>query len=111
MLSKMFSIIMSYILFIDTTDHQKITVALIGKEKFTMSAKVSYLKSQVVLPLIEKILTKHDCCLPDISEIKVNTGPGSFTGIRVGLSVANALAYLLDIKVNGKKQEFDVKYE
>lgn len=36
-----------------------------------------------------------------ITAIEVNTGPGSFTGTRVGVAVANALGFALDIPVNG----------
>ncbi len=38
-----------------------------------------------------------------LKEIRVNTGPGSFTGLRVGASIANALGFLLKISVNSKK--------
>ena len=52
--------------------------------------------------------------IKDITEIEVNLGPGSFTGLRVGGSVANALGWLLGIPVNGKdlcKGEFvDILY-
>ena len=37
----------------------------------------------------------------DIDELEVNPGPGSFTGTRVGVAIANMLSYALDIKVNG----------
>ena len=57
----------------------------------------------MVLPMIEEVLREHNLKLSDISEIRVATGPGSFTGLRVGTTVANALGYLLDIPVNGKK--------
>lgn len=102
---------MNNILLIDTTISNHIQVSLIGTKKFSLSKSVTNLKSQALLPLIEKILQKSKIKLSDITEIKVNTGPGSYTGIRVGLSVANALAYVLGIKVNGKSSEFDVKYE
>jgi tRNA threonylcarbamoyladenosine biosynthesis protein TsaB len=46
----------------------------------------------------------------DIKEIKLDTGPGSFTGLRVGAAVANALGYSLGIPVNGKKIETDLRY-
>lgn len=39
--------------------------------------------------------------LSDITEIQVKTGPGSFTGLRVGVSVAKTLGKLLHIPVNG----------
>lgn len=40
--------------------------------------------------------------LQDVTEIEVNPGPGSFTGSRVGVTIANALALALNIKVNGQ---------
>ena len=46
----------------------------------------------------------------DLKEVEVEIGPGSFTGLRVGVSVANALGYSLNIPVNGKKIETDIQY-
>lgn len=37
----------------------------------------------------------------DISQVIVNVGPGSFTGIRVGLNIARTLAYTLNIPIAG----------
>jgi tRNA threonylcarbamoyladenosine biosynthesis protein TsaB len=66
--------------------------------------------SQVLLPAITKSLEKHKLAFTDIKEIKVDTGPGSFTGLRVGVSVANALGYALGVPVNGKKIESELSY-
>ncbi|MEX2028228.1 MAG: tRNA (adenosine(37)-N6)-threonylcarbamoyltransferase complex dimerization subunit type 1 TsaB [Candidatus Curtissbacteria bacterium] len=87
------------ILYIDSTDRERIRVSLDG----TQIVEEQKLGSQVLIPLIVKILKKQKAALGDISEIKVETGPGSFTGTRVGAAVANALGYALDIPVNGKK--------
>jgi tRNA threonylcarbamoyladenosine biosynthesis protein TsaB len=38
----------------------------------------------------------------DVDEINVEEGPGSYTGLKVGVSVANALSFALGKKVNGK---------
>lgn len=57
----------------------------------------------MLLPVIELMLREHSLTLGDITDIEVATGPGSFTGLRVGTAIANALGYLLDIPVNGKK--------
>jgi tRNA threonylcarbamoyladenosine biosynthesis protein TsaB len=95
---------MSVTLFIDTsainTARVRLAVEDTSFEKVSESKK---LKSQMVLPLIEDILREHQLKLTDITAIEVATGPGSFTGLRVGASVANALGYLLNIPVNGKK--------
>ena len=58
---------------------------------------------QTILPMIEKFLKKYSLKPEDLTEIKVNTGPGSFTGLRVGLAIVNALSFVLGVPVNDKK--------
>ena len=92
------------VLKIDTTDRQKIKVWLIDpRAKLKDQVAAKQLGSQILLPSIIKILKKNKKSLGDIDEIQVAQGPGSFTGTRVGVSVANALAYALNIPVNGKR--------
>ena len=93
------------VLKIDTTIRKEVTVELkdpiSGKvQKLTKEQKLG---SQALLPAIVKILKKNNLQISDISHIEVNPGPGSFTGTRVGVSVANALGFALDVPVNGKK--------
>lgn len=91
-------------LFIDTTSNKEITVGLfIDDKKYMIQKALDFHKAQIVLPLIEALLKKHKVTLQQINAIEVNPGPGSFTGVRVGVSVANALSFALDIPVNGKK--------
>ena len=45
---------------------------------------------------------KSSASLSDVGGIVVFKGPGSFTGLRIGLSVANALAYAQDIPIVAK---------
>lgn len=92
--------------YIDTTDNKKVMVKLtVGKEEFVKEKGVAARSAQLVLPLIEELLTEHALKLQDLDEVEVNTGPGSFTGVRVGVSIANALAFGLGIPVNGTKIE------
>lgn len=89
---------------IDTTVTSNITVELLdGKKTVTKLVENQKLGSQVLLPMIDKILKKNKMDLSKIDSIEVNPGPGSFTGTRVGVSVANALGLALGIPVNGKK--------
>lgn len=99
------------ILHIDTKDQKKVRVEIREKKEVIskLTAENEY-GSQALLPLIEKVLQGAGCKLQDLKEIKVETGPGSFTGIRVGVAVANALGYALNIPVNGKKIETDLLY-
>lgn len=95
---------MAVILIINTSNSQETIVGLkIGNKKYFLKEKSKTLKAQNVLPLIQKILKKYKLKLTDLTAIKVHTGPGSFTGLRVGVAVANALAWVLKIPVNGKK--------
>lgn len=49
--------------------------------------------------VIYELLQKRGKDWPDIQGIICFEGPGSFTGLRIGLSVANALAYSLDVPI------------
>ena len=92
------------VLKIDTTKRDEVKVWLIDSStKLKDRLAVKQLGSQVLLPIIIKILKKNKKSLSDIDEIEVETGPGSFTGTSVGVSVANALGFTLNIPVNNKK--------
>ena len=97
-------------LFIDTSDNTK---TIVGLDKKRLSKPTGPDKSQQVLGLINQILKKNKKTLKDLKEIEVETGPGSFTGLRVGIAVANALGWALKIPVNGKKvgELVEPKYE
>jgi tRNA threonylcarbamoyladenosine biosynthesis protein TsaB len=94
----------SLTLFIDTSDMNtaKIAIERAGK-KYEKTSQSRIMKSQMILPLIEELLGEKTLTLSDITAITVVTGPGSFTGLRVGIAIANTLSKLLNIPVNGKK--------
>lgn len=84
---------------IDTSNSENIKIS-VGSTKIETSSREK--KSQILLQSIKEALDKENKELKDLSEIEVNTGPGSFTGLRVGVSVANALGWALKIPINGK---------
>lgn len=93
------------ILLIDTSSNRKIKVGLrVNNKNYWLPRSIDHQKAQVVLPMIVVILKKYKISLSDIDEIKVNTGPGSFTGLRVGIAIANTLGFTLNLPVNGKRQ-------
>lgn len=92
-------------LYINTTSNKQTIVKL---DDLELTKQSGIWHSQVVLPMIDELLKKGGATLQDISEIEVATGPGSFTGIRVGMSIAKALSYALKISLNGNSpREFD----
>ena len=100
------------ILCIDTHEQHIARVSLIRDGKiFEKVSESTVMKSQMVLPLIETLLCEQSLTLSDISEIRVHTGPGSYTGIRVGLSIANSLSTVLTIPINGKSTLAIASYE
>jgi tRNA threonylcarbamoyladenosine biosynthesis protein TsaB len=54
---------------------------------------------------IQEILDKSSISYKDLQAIAIYKGPGSFTGLRIGVSAANALAYALDIPVVARAGE------
>jgi len=77
-------------LYIDTSDAEKIAIEIDG-ERFETESRQN--KSQMLLPFIVEKLAENGKVLHDITEVGACTGPGSFTGLRVGISVANAIRW------------------
>lgn len=88
-----------YTLFLDTHS-PLINVSIIKDNKVITKEKDSvFSHSEFFLPLIKEILYENNITLKNIKKIIVLNGPGSFTGIRIGLSVAKTIGYALNIPV------------
>lgn len=89
-------------LFIDSSASDATYVALAGDgTQYEKRQAIGPSRSQVILPLIEKLLEESHKTFADISDIQVAVGPGSFTGTRVGITIAQTLGVLLGVPVNG----------
>ena len=100
-------------LYINTKDQKQVTVSLKNNGKVIKSlSQENKFGSQVLLPMIVKLFQTYKPGLEvrKLEGVEVATGPGSFTGLRVGVSVANALGFALGIPVNGKQLETDLVY-
>lgn len=101
---------MEPVLIIDTSKMGEVSVELVfGTQRFSEIKKQKF-GSQALLELIIKVLKKADLDFKNLTGIEVETGPGSYTGLKVGVAVANALAYSLNIPVNRKKIETKINY-
>jgi len=69
-------------------------VALVDENKVLCEEWVNYKKthSQTLMPMVDQVLSRCDCTVADLQAIAVTIGPGSFTGLRIGLAAAKGLA-------------------
>lgn len=76
-------------------------VALISDEKILaeISQESKLYHSENLLPQIEKVLRIAN--VEKVDAVAVSIGPGSFTGLRIGLAAAKALSYAWQIKIIG----------
>lgn len=95
-------------LYLDSGKIDEIIVKLVGEfGEETMIIKTKNIHgSQIVLQSIQAILAKKKQQIEDITAIQIPEEPGSYTGRRVGASVANALSYTLNVPINGNIGKF-----
>ena len=88
------------LLALDTTT-EKIVVGLHidGRDEVFVSDKESKKHNSVLLSIIDELLKKNNLDLADIDVFGVSVGPGSFTGIRVGVATINAFALANNKKI------------
>jgi len=88
------------ILAIDTsTDSYEFALFWPNKISKEFSAKREDKKD--ALFFIDEFLKENNINLQDLKAITVFRGPGSFTGLRVGISIANTLTFVLGIPIFG----------
>lgn len=92
------------ILIIDTTERYMIKLGLFNKKIEWHEFKTER-QSEDLLIFLDKILKDNGLKTGNIDAILVNIGPGSFTGVRVGVTVANTLSWSLNIPVLGYRDE------
>ena len=89
------------ILAIDTTT-KKAAVA-IKKDNIVISKYIDneITHSEKLLPLIDDVLKEANVSLNEIDNLACVLGPGSFTGVRIGVATMKAIAKVIDKKIIG----------
>lgn len=90
---------MSYILNIETaTKNCSVSIAKNGQTVCCKeTAELGYSHAEKLHVFIEEILAEAKVAFKDLSAIAVSQGPGSYTGLRIGVSAAKGLSYALQI--------------
>jgi tRNA threonylcarbamoyl adenosine modification protein YeaZ len=89
-------------LVIDTSTRLSVVGLATGRELLARSEReTAHRHGAALLEQIDGALEQANAGQRDISAIGVGTGPGSFTGLRVGMATAKTIAYLLDVPIVG----------
>ena len=94
-----------YILSVDTTAKTAAVcvaaddpvLGLVPVAELTLNSTVTH--SETLLPMIDQALSLSHIALSDISAMAITAGPGSFTGVRIGVSAIKGLAFSLNDKI------------
>ncbi|MEJ7542517.1 tRNA (adenosine(37)-N6)-threonylcarbamoyltransferase complex dimerization subunit type 1 TsaB [Staphylococcus intermedius] len=91
-----------YSLLIDSAN-QPLSVAIMqeGHVLITHTTTIKRNHSVQLMPLVEWLLKQAQLKPADLDEIIVTEGPGSYTGLRIGVTTAKTLAYTLNIQLYG----------
>lgn len=87
-------------LFIDT--HDKDINLVIYKNGMILDKNIKESErhhSDFIMPMLKELLDRNNLTVHDINEIYVVNGPGSFTGVRLGVTIAKTLAFTLNVPI------------
>ncbi|MDY3676528.1 MAG: tRNA (adenosine(37)-N6)-threonylcarbamoyltransferase complex dimerization subunit type 1 TsaB [Catenibacterium mitsuokai] len=61
--------------------------------------KGSRRQSEKAIPSLKEVLDRHHIALKDVNEMIITSGPGSYTGVRVAMTIAKTLAAVSDVRI------------
>jgi tRNA threonylcarbamoyladenosine biosynthesis protein TsaB len=80
-----------------------VSVGIMARNGHIVSRMIETAREQatILVPTIQEVLSEAECEFSDIDLIVCSKGPGSFTGIRIGLATARTMALALDKPIIG----------
>ncbi len=83
------------------TSNQYLVVALYHDNQLLEAKQIQALKqqSELAIPFIDELLKKHSLKLKNIDQMVITKGPGSYTGVRIAMTIAKTLATVLPIRI------------
>src|SRR5262245_58045516 len=92
---------MTTVLAIDTAGPRLQLALLIGERTDTLVEDMAQGQAERLFPALEELLSRNGTAYGDLDRVAVTNGPGSVTGLRIGLSSARGLGLALGIPVVG----------
>ncbi len=89
------------LLAIDTSTEACSVALQVGNERLHLDEVCPQQHSKRVLPMVQQLLTESGLSLQQLDGIVFGRGPGSFTGVRIGVGVTQGLAFGADLPVYG----------
>lgn len=84
------------------TSTEACSVALYHRDEIlTLDEVCPQQHSKRILPMVQQVLASAELSLTQLDGLVFGRGPGSFTGVRIGVSVAQGLAFGADLPVYG----------
>ena len=89
---------MAYLLHIETTS-TICSVSISENERIISSKEMNdgYSHAENLHLFIKEVINESNITINDLSAISISSGPGSYTGLRIGFSAAKGLSYALNI--------------
>jgi tRNA threonylcarbamoyl adenosine modification protein YeaZ len=95
---------MSRVLYLDTATH-RLMLGISDEQRmltrFTAPCESHRYHSAMLIPAIQEMLAEAQTQVTDLTALAVNLGPGSFTGLRTGITTARTMAQFLNLPVYG----------
>ncbi len=90
------------LLALDTTANS-VSTALVNEQGVLISRFAEMVRGQgeALMPMMADMMAASGYALSDVTDVAVSVGPGSFTGVRVGLAAAKGIGLALGIPVHG----------
>ncbi len=89
------------ILALDTSTENCSVALLIGDKAYSRSEVAPRGHTSKILPMVDEVLNDASLTLDDIDVLAFGRGPGSFTGVRIGIGIAQGLAFGADLPMIG----------